>query len=263
MQMQRDHKKVFMWLCVTNKGAAEVNQAAVKTLGITTQDLLTGCASDPKVDGEFMCIRKGMMVRLTRNLDKERGFVNGALGLVVDILQANRIFTVRVSTGSMLLVHPIVQGDRLFLPCTYGYATTIRRAQGATLDMGCVYFNHSYPPERGYGYVAVSRFKTKDGVFHFGPLRRTDWLPVGAGNDAEQTTREVDSMSDNSDDEMARERDEETSDEDSDADSMDKGMFNAQRQQIPNASYAASDSEEENMFGLQQTGDGKNDLAGL
>jgi hypothetical protein len=57
MQMQREHKKVFMWLCVTNKGAAEVNQAAVKTLGITAQDLLTGCASDPKVDGEFMCIK--------------------------------------------------------------------------------------------------------------------------------------------------------------------------------------------------------------
>ena len=32
---------------------------------------------------------------------------------------------------------------------------------------------------RGYGYVAVSRFKRRGGVYLYGKLRRTDFLPVG------------------------------------------------------------------------------------
>ena len=32
---------------------------------------------------------------------------------------------------------------------------------------------------RGYGYVAVSRFKVRSGVYVYGKLRRTDFLPVG------------------------------------------------------------------------------------
>ena len=61
-----------------------------------------------------------------------------------------------------------------------GYATTIRRAQGATLQLGCMYvdqrFHHA---ERGYGYVGLSRFKSRAGVYLWGKLRRTDFLPVG------------------------------------------------------------------------------------
>ena len=37
------------------------------------------------------------------------------------------------ATGTMVLVHPIVSGDVVHLPCAYGYASTIR-AQGASLD---------------------------------------------------------------------------------------------------------------------------------
>ena len=41
-----------------------------------------------------------------------------------------------------------------------------------------IWFGHTYPPERGYGYVAASRFKSKAGIYLFGKVRRTDWLPV-------------------------------------------------------------------------------------
>ena len=74
-----------------------------------------------------------------------------------------------------------------FLPCCYGYATTIRRAQGASLDLGCIYFDQRrHHAGRGYGYVGVSRFKTRAGCFLYGKLRQTDFLPVG-----EETTEEV------------------------------------------------------------------------
>ena len=80
-----------------------------------------------------------------------------------------------------MLVHAVAgncAGDPPCWPCTYGYATTIRRAQGSTLAKGALYFDHSYPPDRGYGYVGASRFTDPDLLFHYGPLRVTDWLPV-------------------------------------------------------------------------------------
>ncbi len=99
----------------------------------------------------------------------------------------------------LILVHPIYDKKRCFLPCTYGYATTIRRAQGATYRHGCIWFDHTYPPERGYGYVAASRFKSKAGIYLFGKVRRTDWLPVRETQKAmeqDQVDRSEESMSD-------------------------------------------------------------------
>ena len=84
-------------------------------------------------------------------------------------------------------MHPIVEEwkdedghcfRRTFLPCCYGYATTIRRAQGTSLHLGALYFDHCFPPEPGYGYVAVSRFRAASGIYLFGRIRRTDFLPV-------------------------------------------------------------------------------------
>ena len=76
-----------------------------------------------------------------------------------------------------------------FLPCTYGYATTIRRAQGASLDYVCLYFDHYRPPERGYGYVGASRCRNAAGLFYFKRIRRTDWLPIGEGDSDEESER--------------------------------------------------------------------------
>ena len=85
-----------------------------------------------------------------------------------------------VSSGNLALVHPVEEKGQRFLPLTYGYATTVRRAQGASLDMGCIYFDQKKRAAgRGYGYVAVSRFKSREGCFLYGKLRQTDFLPVG------------------------------------------------------------------------------------
>ena len=42
--------------------------------------------------------------------------------------------------------------------------------------------------------MGASRFRSKDGLFHFGRIRRTDWLPVGARRDSEQVDRGDDSQ---------------------------------------------------------------------
>ena len=125
--------------------------------------------------------------------------MNGATGTIDVLLEDRSVFTVKLTgTEQRLLVHPITDGGDYFLPCTYGYATTIRRAQGSSLGLGALYFDHCYPPERGYGYVGASRFRNADRIYHFGCIRRTDWLPVSMKQDDadEQTMRSAQSDSD-------------------------------------------------------------------
>ena len=84
-------------------------------------------------------------------------------------------------TGQLLLVHTITDGGDVFFPCTYGYACTVRKAQGASLDMSCLHFDHCSTPARGYSYVAASMCDDPDlgrveevspsGVFHHAPDR--------------------------------------------------------------------------------------------
>ena len=76
------------------------------------------------------------------------------------------VASVRLDTSRMVLLHPIVEAQATFLPCAYGYATTIRKVQGASFDGVVLYFSHSYPPDRGYGYVGASRAKSQFGLYH-------------------------------------------------------------------------------------------------
>ena len=196
MAIAIQQSKHFVWLTVTNRGAESINAAAIGAIGITPELLASPGVlhGDPKVHAGPVYPKVGAMIRLTRNLDKDRGFVNGAIGEVVDVLSL-RVFTVKLSSGCMVLVHPIVEEwkdedglmcQRSFLPCSYGYATTIRRAQGSTMDLGALYFDHRYPPDFGYGYVAASRFRTAAGIYLYGRIRRTDFLPVLAKRQDQQ-----------------------------------------------------------------------------
>ena len=211
LELERATGEPFVWLCVTNSGARHVCMAALKLLGLG-QYLGKGYPTDPNHgESQLFYASPGVVVRLTRNQDKDRGFVNGAVGVVRRILSYDEdntptVFTVELSSGVLVLVHPIKDKKQTFLPCTYGYATTIRRAQGATYLHGGICFDHVHPPERGYGYVAASRFKSKKGIHLYGKIRRTDWLPVRHSAKAmqhDQVERSEESMSeyDSSDDE--------------------------------------------------------------
>ena len=95
----------------------------------------------------------------------------------------------------MVLIHPMEEKGITFLPCCYGYATTIRRAQGASLDHGCLYFDQKrHYAGRGYAYVGVSRFRSREGCHLYGILRQSDFLPVGADRDDEHWERGYDSL---------------------------------------------------------------------
>ena len=123
--------------------------------------------------------KKGVTVRLSRNVDKSRGFVNGGIGVIQEVLSPY-VFVVKLnSNDALVLVFPMRDTTDCFVPCCYGYATTIRRAQGSTIGYGCLWFGAEYgPATRGYGYVGASRFKTRSGVYIYGTIRRIDFLPV-------------------------------------------------------------------------------------
>ena len=64
--------------------------------------------------------------------------------------------------------------------------------------------------------MGASRFRSKDGIFYYGTLRRSDWLPRCTAED-QQVKRSYDSQSEDSED-AEREAEYESSEED---DSMD------------------------------------------
>ena len=191
MRIAAETKKQFLWLTCTNKGSSEVCEAALRVQGITEEQLKAGYPCDPTSKSKLRIIAKpGILIRLTRNFDKSRGFVNGAIAKVFEDLGEGVFVAQLLETGNLVLVHPMKENDYEFLPCCYGYATTIRRAQGASLDQGCIYFEQmKYPAGRGYAYVAVSRFRTRAGCHLYGKLRRSDFLPVGEDKESEQLDR--------------------------------------------------------------------------
>ena len=153
-------------------------------------------------------MKPGMRLRLTHNVDKERGFVNGNSGVVSSVLRHD-VFLLQPKHQPPILVHPITYKGRKFLPVSYGYATTMRRAQGATLDQVGVWFDRRLP-DRGYAYVGLSRAKRQVDVYHMGKIRRTDWRAVGS-HDNEQSELSV--LSESSSDEQDQSSFETTSDE--------------------------------------------------
>ena len=91
------------WLTCTNKGAMEVNYEYLRQLKYGTKESIAqekdAYRCDVDYGGDPMIVRPGMWLRLTRNLDKRRGFCNGAMGQVVHLLCSD---PGTASTGYML-----------------------------------------------------------------------------------------------------------------------------------------------------------------
>jgi len=215
-------QKYFTFLTVSNKAARTLNLERLKQEhGVDEKALQEqGSFGDDTAGGGKMIFKKGMRIRLTRNLDKDRGFVNGALGVIDEMLSREGeppVFVLKTVEGTLLLVHYVFIDGKKFMPCTYGYAMTIRRAQGSTLDMGALYFDRKLP-DRGYAYVGASRFRSHEKLYLLGLIRRTDWKPVGGDPKDEQMYPSILSESDSDNDQMEEEMRDEKSDYDSESD---------------------------------------------
>ena len=96
MDIARKTGKPFTWLTATNAGTSHVCEAALRVLEVPTAELERGYLCDPTSKSDLRIVAKpGILLRLTRNFDKVRGFVNGALAEVVESLEGNAVFVTR------------------------------------------------------------------------------------------------------------------------------------------------------------------------
>ena len=85
IHLGEEAREPFAWLTCTNAGASEVCKAALNLLGVTEEDLASGYFCDPSTKSDLRIVaRPGIVIRLSRNFEKQRGFVNGALAVVCE-----------------------------------------------------------------------------------------------------------------------------------------------------------------------------------
>ena len=182
-------ERAFTFLTVTNAAARDINRKRLeRDFGNALKEIdARGVPGDTSAGGGQLVFAPGMRVRLTRNVDKQRGFVNGALGTVEHVLHKS-VFVMRTARGVRILVHPVCVDGKFFMPVCYAYAMTIRRAQGSTLDAVGLYFN-SKITDRGYAYVGASRVRRRGDLWLVGRVHRSAWRPVRARDDATEDNK--------------------------------------------------------------------------
>lgn len=119
---------------------------------------------------ESLVLKEGALVMLRKN-DMEGRYVNGSLALITKIAE-QKIDLELLSGGAVSLekdTFQILDGDgntictiRNF-PLTLGWATTIHKAQGASIDRLCVNLRSLW--ENGQAYVALSRAKSPEHLY--------------------------------------------------------------------------------------------------
>ncbi|XP_056148979.1 ATP-dependent DNA helicase PIF1 [Lampris incognitus] len=117
-------------------------------------------------------LKVGTQVMLTKNLDVQRGLVNGARGVVVDFELGKQVLPrVRFLCGVTEVLKPErwmfkAEGglylSRQQLPLKLAWAISIHKSQGMTLD--CVEISLARVFECGQAYVALSRARSLEGL---------------------------------------------------------------------------------------------------
>ena len=107
----------------------------------------------------------GMKMILTKNLNKQIGFVNG-MGAVIQNMDRYGI-EVLTEQNKTIMVHPWTAEDRrVHFPFRVGYASTLHKVQGATLEHVTMWLDVRNMPAAAY--VAISRVR-----------RDEDWRYIG------------------------------------------------------------------------------------
>lgn len=133
-------------------------------------------------------IYKGMRVLITQNRDKKNGIVNGQPAVV--LMRENMTILLQLPNGRKVSVYPVtsVTSDindpdsdithyNTCYPFVAGYAMTICKSQGQTLENVVVWFDcERLGP--GTAYVALSRVKRMQNIKFLTPLMMSHFQPV-------------------------------------------------------------------------------------
>ena len=163
------------FVTITRRAAAFLNALALEVLFAEAVPVAT-CAADPDSNldnydshGRLiaympsqMPIFIGAKVMLTRNVDKSRDFVNGMTATVIGCRRNSVV--VQTKTNRILTVFPYTEEEGCpeqcgpaSLPLRLGYATTLQKIQGATLEHATIWLDVANI--EAAGYVALSRVR--------------------------------------------------------------------------------------------------------
>lgn len=199
LELLRAHPDTTIVTCTT-KAAALINDLATqvlfadrhkKSLGkleldyiCNTDNYLPGDASNLKngpLEPLLTDIYEGQRIFLTRNLDKENGFVNGMAAVVESYDPRTHCLMVTTKLGKTLAVHKCTEevswGRRVTsFPVRLGYASTIPKIQGTTLKHITVWLDR--PWCKAAGYVALSRVEHDDDYLIAGKVTPEHFVPA-------------------------------------------------------------------------------------
>ena len=197
-QLFRQHRDTTIATC-TKKGAATVNRLAVEvlfknvnkpSLGRIPMDweLNTNNFQEDgkRKEGEapepmWMEVYKGMRLSLTKNFDKRGDFVNGMTATVDYYDDETKCLGVTTATGKQLAVHLYSEGVEnsgrvTCFPVRLGYAGTVQRIQGMTLNHITLFLDRAGC--RAAGYVALSRVAYDKDYLIAGPVTPRHFVPA-------------------------------------------------------------------------------------
>lgn len=135
---------------------------------------------------KILSLKLDAHVVMVKNIDFDRGLVNGAQGIVVGFdIDTAKSPIVKFSNGLVAKVRETMwevkmggqKAARFQVPLTLGYALSIHKSQGMTLDR--VRMKLSSVWEKGQAYVALSRVSTASGLH----LMNYDLKKIRANND--------------------------------------------------------------------------------
>jgi len=118
-------------------------------------------------------LKEGTNVMCLHNFDVENGICNGSQGVIIRFTEGEepmpvvrftngRELTITFQTKQLSSEYPIYTID--YMPLRLGYAFTIHKSQGITLDMACLDIGSSIF-EFGQTYVALSRLRDLSGLY--------------------------------------------------------------------------------------------------
>ena len=178
----------------TRRAAAEMNRMAV-TAFFQGVEPVAWIPADPDSNADNfrgqdcvsfapnqIAIHIGMRLSLTRNINKGQDYVNG-MSCIVEAVNQHSL-EVQTASGRRLVISRITEDKTLhdntvyrstFFPVRLGYATTLHKVQGSTLEYMAVWLDK--PNVRAAGYVALSRVRRDSNWCFFGQLTVEHFTP--------------------------------------------------------------------------------------
>ena len=123
----------------------------------------------------------GMKIYTTKNVDKERDYVNGMECHVEEYDPQSKALLAITVTGHRLAIRPwtdVLFGNKTYNPIKPGYANTVLKMAGSELPHCIFWLDAEHVP--GAAYTGMSRVRRGADLLLGGNVNRNHFTPVSA-----------------------------------------------------------------------------------